>query len=222
MKEYRGKWLSFYPKKHKLVLILEWGSYFSPYPQIHFSPGWGQIFLNLPYNTGRDECENPEFGFYLYNSDESAFFDQFWLCWNMKKYCFHMPWSLDWVRTSILKKDNSWEHDTKKDRKKFWDDKWKDVIWTETYPYVATSRAGTKDSVLATVKVEEREWRQRWLKWTKWNNLIRKSISIDFNQEIGDMKGSWKGGTIGCSYNMLPNETPLDCLKRMEKERMFR
>lgn len=30
-----------------------------------------------------------------------------------------------------------------------------------------------------------------------------------------------KGGSLGCSYKLLPNKTPLDCLKRTEKERKF-
>ncbi len=34
-------------------------------------------------------------------------------------------------------------------------------------------------------------------------------------------KDDWKGGTIGCGYNLLPNEHHLDCLKKMEKERKF-
>jgi len=28
-------------------------------------------------------------------------------------------------------------------------------------------------------------------------------------------------GTLGCGYELLPNETPLECLMRMEKEREF-
>jgi hypothetical protein len=44
---------------------------------------------------------------------------------------------------------------------------------------------------------------------------------IEFNDEVGERTGSWKGGTLGCGYNLLPNETPLECLRRMEKERKF-
>lgn len=32
---------------------------------------------------------------------------------------------------------------------------------------------------------------------------------------------SWKGGTIGCGYALRPNESPYECLKRMEQERKF-
>jgi len=70
-----------------------------------------------------------------------------------------------------------------------------------------------------TIYVEEREWRPKWLKWTKLFNLVNTSIDVHFSKEVGKDKGSWKGGTIGCSYSLLPNEHPLDCLKRMEKER---
>jgi hypothetical protein len=39
--------------------------------------------------------------------------------------------------------------------------------------------------------------------------------------EVGEEAGSWKGGVLGCGYTLLPNETPLQCLRRMEKERKF-
>jgi len=39
--------------------------------------------------------------------------------------------------------------------------------------------------------------------------------------EVGERTGEWKGGTTGCGYQMLPNETPLETLRRMEKERKF-
>ena len=44
---------------------------------------------------------------------------------------------------------------------------------------------------------------------------------IDETEEVGKKKGSWKGGCIGCSYDLKPGETPEECLKRMEKEREF-
>jgi hypothetical protein len=49
----------------------------------------------------------------------------------------------------------------------------------------------------------------------------QKTISIDFDREVGERKGSWKGGTLGCGYELLPNENPLECLRRMEKDRKF-
>jgi hypothetical protein len=49
--------------------------------------------------------------------------------------------------------------------------------------------------------------------------MERKVIDIEFNDEVGERSGSWKGGTIGCSYAMLPTDTIESCLRRMEKER---
>jgi hypothetical protein len=72
-----------------------------------------------------------------------------------------------------------------------------------------------------TITVQEREWRPRWLKWNPFFKEVRRTIEIDFSEEVGKKKGSWKGGVTGCSYELLPDEDPLDCLMRMEKEREF-
>ena len=50
---------------------------------------------------------------------------------------------------------------------------------------------------------------------------MNRYIKVEFDGEVGKDKGSGKGGCIGCSYNILPNETPEDCIRRMEKERNF-
>jgi hypothetical protein len=46
-------------------------------------------------------------------------------------------------------------------------------------------------------------------------------IEIEFDKEVGERAGSWKGGTIGCSYGIKSNETAYQCLLRMEQERKF-
>jgi len=73
-----------------------------------------------------------------------------------------------------------------------------------------------------TFWIEEREWRPKWLTWTGRWKYVKKYIEIVFNNEVGSRKGSWKGGCIGCSYDLLENETPMECIKRMERERDFR
>ena len=69
--------------------------------------------------------------------------------------------------------------------------------------------------------VEEMEWRPKWLKWTKAFAKTRRYIEVEFSQEMGPRKGSWKGGTLGCGYELLPDEHPTDCIKRMEREYKF-
>lgn len=66
------------------------------------------------------------------------------------------------------------------------------------------------EELIATTKIEEREWRFG-TGWFKWLSLfrrpkIRRSLDINFSGETGPEKGSWKGGTIGTGIEMLPGE----------------
>jgi hypothetical protein len=54
--------------------------------------------------------------------------------------------------------------------------------------------------------------------WSKRFGLIRKMIEVDFDNGVG----SHKSGTIQCSYDIKNNETPVECLRRMERQRKFR
>jgi hypothetical protein len=114
----------------------------------------------LPFrNKWTDECDPPKWGI--------AYHDRiFWIHrggkGNMnggnKWWTFYMPWDLDWVRTSALRKDGSWEHEHRGDRKNFYENKWKDVLWIEIYPYTYTLKSGEVQERKATIRVEEREW----------------------------------------------------------------
>jgi len=69
----------------------------------------------------------------------------------------------------------------------------------------------------AAIRVEYGRWSRYWLprvKESRW-------IDVQFNDEVGERTGSWNGGTIGCSYHMMPGETALATLRRMERERKF-
>ncbi len=244
-------WLSFYPKRDTqspFGLRLEKWGYFDPRPQFNtnitsllavilpfFSLwvlplsifflfyGWGSIYLRLPYNTGKgDECENPEYTIMTYTNGK--FVTELWLVWGKKRKHVELPWALQWVRTSTLLVNNNWWNESPRKRLD-WDSKtvgsyeWlQENKWKETYPYTDKYDNST---VNATISVEEREWRPRWFKWTNLFSKINKTISIDFDKEVGERKGSWKGGVLGCGYEMRKNETPLQCLRRIEKERKF-
>ena len=66
------------------------------------------------------------------------------------------------------------------------------------------------EDLIATTKIEEREWRfgEGWFKWLSLfcRPKIHRSLDISFSGETGPEKGSWKGGTIGTSIEMLPGE----------------
>lgn len=65
------------------------------------------------------------------------------------------------------------------------------------------------ESIVATCRIEEREWKRgkglfRLLFLGR--NRISRSLDLRFSSEVGNRKGSWKGGTIGHSIKMLPGE----------------
>lgn len=74
------------------------------------------------------------------------------------------------------------------------------------------------EDVVATCYIEGRHWKRgiRWCKWMSWfcKDLHSTSLDIRFSKETGERKGSWKGGTIGHSIEMLPNETPDQAMAR--------
>lgn len=63
----------------------------------------------------------------------------------------------------------------------------------------------------AKVRLEEREWRRGRGFWKFLRLLtspkIERYIDIEFSGETGSRKGSWKGGTIGCSSPIEQHET---------------
>lgn len=222
-KSYESKdWINFYTGWTGIRFTFGPASYFDNRWHITFSLGWGTFYIHLPIYSKWDECSPPDYGFYYYEKC-------FWICLGgkgnenggSKIKCIHLPYDHIWVRTSNLKKDGTWEHETKGNRKEFYDKKWDGILWKESFHFTYVLKNGTVQNRIATLRVEEREWRQRWLKWTKAFATISKTINIDFNDEVGERTGSWKGGTTGCSYNMKHGELPEQTLRRMEKERKF-
>lgn len=66
------------------------------------------------------------------------------------------------------------------------------------------------EEIIATTKIEEREWKFG-TGYFKWLSLfrrpkVRRVLDLSFSAETGRRKGSWKGGTVGHSIEMLPGE----------------
>jgi hypothetical protein len=100
-------------------------------------------------------------------------------------------------------------------------DKQPDTRQTCEYPYRYILKNGEIQDRTATVFVDRMAWRPKCLKWTSLFEKERQTIDVQFNDEVGEKSGSWKGGCIGCSYEMLPGESPEQTLRRMEAERKF-
>ncbi len=93
---------------------------------------------------------------------------------------------------------------------------------TETYPYRYVLKSGGVQNVTATISKERWIRGRHILSWLGlWPSRVSYSINVQFDGEVGEEAGSWKGGCVGCGYSMKPGETPLDTLRRMERERKF-
>jgi len=91
----------------------------------------------------------------------------------------------------------------------------------EELPYRYELRGGDVQTVTATCYIERMAWRPKWLTWTRLFEWERRSLGITFSDEVGERAGSWKGGCTGCGWEMLPDETIEQALRRMEAERKF-
>lgn len=74
------------------------------------------------------------------------------------------------------------------------------------------------EEIIAKLHIEEREWRHgigafKWLSWFV-KPTIQRSLMIDFNKETGYEKGTWKGGTIGHSIEMMKGESAQSAFNR--------
>lgn len=150
--------------------------------------------------------------------------------WWRRNFHWEFPWSLTWVSTEILTHDRPsmakpvWK-ETKENRNfmERWSEREaiaRDV--SKDYPYSYILKNRNIQHTTATVYVERRTWRARWWWLFFWVRKVQTCIDVKFKQEVGEGAGSYKGGTVGCGYEMKWNETPERCLSRMEHEREFR
>ena len=133
-------------------------------------------------------------------------------------WCKHLPWT-QWrhVRHSFYGLQGEHLYDEPQGSKgKLGDQEWRDRWDAEraredAVPTMVFSFADYDgEELTATTKIEEREWRfgTGWFKWLSMfcKPKIQRSLDIRFSGETGPEKGSWKGGTIGHSIEMLPSE----------------
>lgn len=176
----------------------------------------------------KKECE---FGISIHNNSfwfkvlayswESNHDDPWW----RRTHCIHFPWQLDWFKTEILSHDrNAVWCEVAGHKAKFLDGyeirKAAEKSVSKVYDYVYALKNGTVQKAKATVHVSRMTHRARW-----WPIIpierVSMSIWADFSSELGEGTGSWKGGVTGCGYTLRPDETPEQCLRRMEAERKF-
>lgn len=202
---------------------------------IEYNQGYhshSSLIIRLPFlfkayiNIGKErepEWDDEEwgYGFYVYTWSEDVVFN-----WGKHRYRFEFPWMFKWQSTEILDFDRKVLHAiTNKDNQVYLNggkfEQGENIKKTiaKSYDYVYKLKDGSTQNRIATIKcIERRTWGRKWFPWKR---CIETSIHIKFNEEVGEESGSWKGGCIGCNYDILPEETPEQCLRRMERERKF-
>jgi hypothetical protein len=194
------------------------------------SIGWGKIYWYFPWRNKKvteDDVNDPQpvYGFYLYG--EGHFFDQLVIYVNKDGHSdtkhIDMPWQLDFYRHSIRLKDGWWtmyEKDRKKAYKKArktgekvdWDDRrfWlsddDESILKKKFKFRYITKNKEVQDTTATCFIEEREWRPKWFAWTGLFKCVSTVLNIQFDDEMGNQRGSWKGGVMGVSAKMTKDE----------------
>jgi hypothetical protein len=135
----------------------------------------------------------------------------------------HRRWSTDWP----------WDWHTLAYEHQLADGSWVEVLtrlgfdgvktepYTEVYSYEYHLKRGEVQKRAATVSKRRHVICYRAFKRLGWPRWIKESIEVQFDDEVGERSGSWKGGTIGCGYDLRKGETMLAALRRMERERKF-
>jgi hypothetical protein len=152
--------------------------------------------------------------------------------WWEKNITYRFPWDLEHYTTEVLehKAENvakpvyvEGRHLNRLGQDIFYRMKERELVEktvSEVYDYTYTRKNGEIQRRKATVHVSRMTWRALWWPIIPLSKS-RTSIDVKFDGEVGEGTGSWKGGCVGCGIDMLPGETPLEALRRMERERKF-
>lgn len=180
---------------------------------LHIHLLWPSIFIHTPewLSQFRREDDHPWFGIFGFNW---AMYDSWHIYWKGKCHIIDMPYSWHHVRHTFLNPDGSVQADVTKVR---YNDQPEPV--KQTFPYTYTLKNGEVQNRTATINGEEREWRWKALKWLPFPRKISRVIDIEFNDEVGERSGSWKGGAIVISSEWKRGESMEQALRRCEATR---
>ena len=135
--------------------------------------------------------------------------------WGLRRWSFDWPWSRHVLAYEAQLPDGSWEDVFAQFRGHA------STPYHEQYPYTYTLRSGEVQHRTATVTKERFVLTWCAFKAIGWPRWIEESIDVQFDDEVGERTGTWKGGTVGCGYDLQPGESMLQALRRMEGERKF-
>ena len=211
------KWGYFAPR-FGLELLIHQGFYFDSTYRISFCLGWGEFHIKLPFKTKMEQhCDWPSYGFQIVNTS-------IWIrngdCEQNQDTRKLISWRIPFISLiydshEVQREDGEWV----KYVPEYENPKVPDGRYIEVHPYFYILNNGTVQKRKASIFKERRNYHYKWLPFLKKSFTV---IDIKFDDEVGERTGSWKGGCMGCSYNILPGESMVNCLRRMQRERKFK
>lgn len=133
------------------------------------------------------------------------------LNWGERRKSYDLPGTVFTLAYEQQMADGSWRSVFRSDEKPY----------TKDYPYTYVLASGEIQKRSATVSKRRHVLARKWLHRVGWPKWIKESIDVQFDDEVGERTGSWKGGTIGCGYDLRSGEHMLSALRRMERDRRF-
>jgi hypothetical protein len=167
------------------------------------------LFIPLPLKSREVHTDEimESWGFSVSFADRCIHFN-----WAHHTRIWEFPWAFKHYSTHVRDAAGSWNHKRC--------DAVEDLRYEQTFPYVYVLESGERQERTATVYVERMEWRWRWFPHPI-TAKVSVTIDVTFNEEIGERVGTYKGGTVGCDWEMLPGESMGEAVARMEAERKF-
>lgn len=140
---------------------------------------------------------------------------------------YYFPWSFDWVDTAIrnaagvfvicdrVRRDGKHEYCYPELGNFHIPDQPPECGFEFTY---TTNRGEVQQTTAVVRKVERRRWRWKLCKWLRLPIYrTRYSLDVWFAEELGNERGSWKGGVIGTGCDFVPGESVEAALRRFER-----
>jgi hypothetical protein len=224
----RTRWGEFSPRGWGLALSI--GAYETAH--IHFMLIWGSVFIKARWldkflNADAGPDDTLHYGLtWSWFGDEAR--TALWLQWGKRSRFIDYPWAKNYVQREFYGADGKWHPNDL--RRHSWMHEGEGIEpFKEQHVYHYMLYNGEVQHVPASVgrergKIVWQWYGQGWL--TKLLRRISPSktkhyIEIEFDGEVGEEAGSWKGGCTACSFEMKPSETIRNALARMQRTRKF-
>lgn len=212
--------------------------YFDGRPTFDLALVFITFILKMPWINKKwtDECDPPKYGIAIHGNN-------LWLYFggkgNMNGGCRFKAWRIPYFskehyKTEVLGKKGEWIDITDRwrdpEKTKFFLEKIGTMSFKEDegpsdeeslsdiHQYTWTDKYDDS-KIPCKWRVERRTWRPYGFMWTSLFEERIKFLEIEFKNEVGSRKGTWKGGVLGTAFIINEDETPLDCLLRNEREK---